>query len=207
MPSLTVRSLAELLRLPAYQQMRILSEQKYPKQEPQVFRTPYYSPALTGIRRYFQKDNDPSQLAAAKNNIQSVVLKSKRVNNLRVLDAFSKSEMSGRKLALQPNIKAREVISTVELKLSPDLQTLEDGKPHIFFLNCRAAALDDETAVFTCEIAHRVLEHNGIKVPVSNIEYVDLFTGTTYRANKRRASTMKAVTQNTKIIEALWPTL
>ena len=39
--------MAEMLELPAHAQARILREQKYPKQAPQVFRTPYYQPALT----------------------------------------------------------------------------------------------------------------------------------------------------------------
>lgn len=47
MPSLSVRAMAEMLELPAHAQARILREQKYPKQAPQVFRTPYYQPALT----------------------------------------------------------------------------------------------------------------------------------------------------------------
>jgi len=36
MPTLTVRALGELLYLPLYQQLRILTEQKYPRQEPAV---------------------------------------------------------------------------------------------------------------------------------------------------------------------------
>ena len=40
-PKLTVKAFAELLRLPAYEQLRILEEHKYPRQAPQSYRTPY----------------------------------------------------------------------------------------------------------------------------------------------------------------------
>jgi hypothetical protein len=33
-----------------------LYDQKYPKQHPQSFRTPYYQRALSGIRDYYRKD-------------------------------------------------------------------------------------------------------------------------------------------------------
>ena len=49
-PRITVRAFAELLNLPAYEQVRILHDQKYPRRQPQVFRVPFYQPALHGIR-------------------------------------------------------------------------------------------------------------------------------------------------------------
>lgn len=207
MPRLTVRALAEMLPLPAYQQARILSEQKYPKQEPQVFRTPYYSPALTGIRSYYRGGRDPSQIQSALGAVQSIALESKRINNRRVLEAFQKHDMRQRKLSLQPNIKVVANAGSVELKLSPDLKAAEGDDVRFFFLNCRAAKLVPEIATLTAEIAHWVLEQNSVKIPISRIEYVDLFTGETYSTSNRRGSTTKAIAQNVKIIETLWPTL
>jgi hypothetical protein len=55
-----------MLRLPAYEQSRLLYDQKYPKQQPQSFRTPYYQRALSGIREYYREANDGKILSAAK---------------------------------------------------------------------------------------------------------------------------------------------
>ena len=207
MPSLTVRSIAEMLQLPAHAQARILREQKYPKQAPQVFRTPYYQPALTGIRRYFRAGNDKAELAVAKTNITLLSRESKREQNSRVLDGFAKSALSKRKLLLQTNPGVRAQMGAVELRLGPDLRVLENGLEEFIFLNCRAQALDSDVAIRTAEIAHWVLEQSGVKIPIGRIEYVDLFTGKSHATTKRRAATTKALIQNFKIIEALWPTL
>ena len=40
-PSLSVRAIGEMIGLPAYQQSRILHDQKHPRQQPQKFRVPY----------------------------------------------------------------------------------------------------------------------------------------------------------------------
>lgn len=98
-PSLTVRSFAEMLSLPAYAQARILTEQKYPKQAPQVFRTPYYQYAMTGIRSYYKAGNDPAQLALAASKIEALK-EARRDHNLRILNSFKASELSGRKIKL-----------------------------------------------------------------------------------------------------------
>ena len=207
MPSLTVKAVAEMLRLPALAQARILNDQKYPKQEPQSFRTPYYQPALTGIRKYFRSGNDAAQLNTALGAIQSISIESRRLNNARVLETFGASDFSKRGLVLQPTANVRARIGDVELRLSPELVAREGNDDRVVFLNCRAAKLDPETAIVTVEIAHWVLEQYGIKMGIAGIEYVDLFTGTVHRTKKRRPATTKTMLQNAKIITALWPTL
>ena len=84
---------------------------------------------------------------------------------------------------------------------------LEGGLEQMLFLNCRGQALDPQVALQTTEIAHWVLEQSGFKLPISQIQYVDLFTGNVYSTKKRRTATAKALAQTAKIIEALWPTL
>lgn len=199
--------MAEMLQLPAHAQVRILTEQKYPKQIPRVFRTPYYQPALTGIRRYFRAGNDKAELAAAKANIMLLSRESKRDQNSRVLDGFARSTLSKRKLLLQTNSGIKAQVGAVELRLGPDLRVLENGLEEYIYLNCRAQALDPGVAIRTAEIAHWVLEQSGVRMPIGQIEYVDLFTGNSHATTKRRAATTKALTQNFKIIETLWPTL
>ena len=50
-PRLSVRAAAKFVGLPAVEQMKLLHDQKYPRQTPQVFMQPYYSPAISGISR------------------------------------------------------------------------------------------------------------------------------------------------------------
>jgi len=93
-PALTVRAFAELLSLPAYEYLRILHEQKYPRQQPQVFRTPFYLPALSGIRQYYRSGNDRAALVPARQAIALLGLESRREHNTRVLDQFERSTQS-----------------------------------------------------------------------------------------------------------------
>jgi hypothetical protein len=207
MPSLTVRALAEMLNLPAHAQARILSEQKHPKNAPQVFRAPYYQQALVGIRSYYKGGKDLSKIALAAAKCEAFKQESKRDHNLRVLNSFKASELAARTLVLAPKKVIRLTQGNVELKLTPDLEAMENGQPRALFLNLRGQAMDPELARVTLEIAHWVLEKNQLPAAADNLEYVDLFKGHRYVLGKRRASTIKAVTQNFKIIETLWPTL
>jgi len=207
MPSLTIRSFAELLNLPAHAQAKILTEQKYPKQGPQSFKTPYYQQALSGIRSFYRAGNDPEQLVAASMRIDAFKQESKRDNNLRVLNSFKQSELANRKLQLAGvkhlNFKTDDVV----LRFSPDLGGDEDGTQRFVLLHYRAQPLDPELARTTLELAHWALESAGAPISVKQLEYVDLFTGTPHLIAKRRASTVTVAQQNLKIIQALWPTL
>jgi hypothetical protein len=207
MPSLTVRALSEMLRLPAYAQMRILSDQKYPKKEPQVFRTPYYRPALNGIRSFYKTGNQAAALNAALTKIQGISQDAKRLNNARAIDSFRKSSAARRIFVVTVSPHLAHAINNVEFRLSPDLRVLEDGKPRVLFFNCRAEKLDPELARCTIEVAHWVLENSGTNLPVSGIEFIDLSTGKTHTTKTRRAATVKAVRANVQVISALWDSL
>ena len=125
MPILTVRAMAELLELSMYEQVRILHEQKYPKQQPQTFRIPFYLPALSGIRAYYRDNNDPSALIRARQLITNLGLNTRRVHNFRVLDSFEKSQEFNRKLEVKTNPSIVASVSQVDLKLSLDLRAEE----------------------------------------------------------------------------------
>ena len=207
MPRITVRAMAEMLNLSAYEQSRILHDQKYPKQQPQSFRTPYYAPVLTGIREFYRQKNSPTALVAAQNDIAGITSATRRDNNRRVLEKFEQSNQVKRLLTPKTNSKMELTIGEVQLKLSTDFRAEETGKDKFIYYNCRGTALNVEIARLTLEIAHWVLEANSISVPIQNIEYVDLATGKAYRGSKRRPTTVKIVKSNVKIIEALWPTV
>ena len=207
MPSLTVKATAEMLKLPAHAQARILVEQKYPKKGTQVFRTPYYKAALNGISSYFRNDNNTSKIALARSKIKNLNPESKRINNNRVLDHFQKSKLAKRKLELITNSRISAEVNTVEFRLSADFRALEDEQIIVLYTNCRAHVLDPEVARLTLEIAHWVMVQQGDNLKLSQFEYFDLFSNVSYVFNKRRIKTIQALEQNAKIIEALWPTL
>lgn len=207
LPSVTVRSLAEMLLLPAYEQVRILSDQKYPKKEPQVFMIPYYGPALNGIRSFYKQQNDKKALVLAKSKIESIGVESRREHNKRVLDKFERSAQRDRKLTPQLNPKTKVVVKNVEVRLSPDLRATENGKERIIFYNCRSTPVTDQLAKLTLEAAHWVLERAKVNIPIGMIEYVDLTTGKAHITKKRRPATVRVIEANVGIIETLWPTV
>jgi hypothetical protein len=207
MPSLTVRAAAELLFLPAYQQVRVLTDQKYPRQEPQAFRAPFYQPALVAIREYYRAGNDAAVLGRARNGIRDLRLPQRRDSNLRVLQAFEVGDESDRALLPLGNRRMAASIGTVEIRLGLDLVAEEAGSTRRIYYNCRVAALDVAIARSTLEIAHWVLEENGSQAPIRTIEFVDFRTGRVHRTGNRRQATINRLRLNARVIEALWPTL
>jgi hypothetical protein len=204
-PRLTVKALAEMLRMPAYDQSRLLYDQKYPKQQPQSFRTPYYQGSLTAIREYYREGGESSNLMSAKNDLQNIGNATRRTNNLRVLDSFVNSSQPKRKLQPLPNKRYSAMIGSVEIRLSPDLQALERGTLRVIYFNCRVAPITEEIATLTIEIAHWVLEQAAVQVDFDQIEVIDLAAaGKVHRRKTGRRSTINVIRNNGKIIETLW---
>lgn len=207
MPSLTVKAAAEMLKLPAFSQARILTDQKYPKSGAQAFRTPYYRTALLGIQSFFINSNSEDEIVIAQNKAAALSQKTRSENNLRVLNSFKKSSLHDRMLYYAKNSKIARSIGNVEFRLSPDFIFEENGKTLLLYLNCRSQPLDTEVARLTIEIAHWVVEISGIKIKIDQIEYFDLCNNTSYSFKKRRATTIKNLEENAKVIDAIWPTL
>lgn len=207
MPRVTVKAAAELLRLPAYEQMRILHEQKYPRSQPQVFRAPFYSPSVRGIREYFRGGNDPLALAQARSGIANLNLKQRRDSNLRVLNSFEAGAQSKRRLSPVAQTRIGTNLGSVHISLSLDMLAHENGVARHLYLNCRVAPLDADTARTALEIAHWVLEQSGVTVPIRQLEYIDFAAAKVHRVTQRRSSTIQKLRANAKLIEALWPTL
>lgn len=113
-----------------------------------------------------------------------------------MINSFQKSPIFGRSLALQKVLHWKASLGSVEFKLSPDLNVIEDAENRLLFLNFRKAKLDPEIAKLTLEISHWVLESNGVEIPIDHIEYVDLFTGEIYSVKKSRSSTTKVVAES-----------
>jgi hypothetical protein len=207
MPRLSTKAAAELLNIPAYEPLRILTEQKYPKQQPQVFRTPFYQPALRAIRDFYKTGNEPAVIAEARAIIDRLSLESRRRNNHRVLDSFEQSSEYMRALTVRPNKRFNASVGAVEIKLSPDLLAHEDGQGRVLYYNFRAAGVEPQLARTTIEIAHWILEENGHEIPIRTIEYVDLTNGRRLRTRTRRATTLRRLRANARVIEALWDSI
>ncbi len=207
MPTLSVRAFAELIGLPAYEYVRILYEQKYPKQQPQIFRTPFYLPALSAIRNYYRAGNDLAVLVAARQGISQLKLDTRRESNMRVLKSFERSRQARRRLQVVANPRRVACIRQVELRLGLDMSALDKGEPRPVYYNCRSATLDDDLAHTTLDLAHWVLEENGVALPAKALEYVDLTDGRVHHIQKRRSKTLKRLREVARVIDALWPTI
>jgi hypothetical protein len=207
MPRLTVKSAAELLRLPAYEHLRILHEQKYPQQQPQIFRTPYYAPARNAIRNYYQSGNDRLTLVQARAKIAQLGLPQRQRGNKRVVDAFERGSQSSRRLTPVSLPRTTVSVGEVEFSLSLDLLAHETGSARHIYYNFRTTAIDPEIAKAALDIAHWVLTGAGQDVPIGQLEYIDFANGKVYKLKNRRPATIRRLTASAKIIEALWATI
>jgi len=208
MPSLSVRAFAEMLNLPAYEQQRILIEQKYPRQEPQAFKIPYYQPALRGLRAYYNSGNSHSELTNARSRVRTLKLDSRIQHNLRVINAFARSRQAQRPLQLEPqSIITVNAAVNVDLRLKFDLFAQERNSPKRIFYNFRNVPIDPGIARLTLEVSHWVLDQNHTPIAFNALEYVDLESGNTIRVNRIGARTIRMIAANAKIISTLWPTL
>jgi hypothetical protein len=207
MPRLTVRSLAEMLNLPAYDQERILAEQKYPRQGDQRFRTPFYQPAVTAIRNFYEEGRNARALAEARREIGQIGLSARRDNNLRVISGFEQSAQVSRDLLPRPNPRIEMTLRSTAIRLSVDLRATENDEERFIYYNCRNTPIDAELARVTLEIGYWLLDENGIDATPSGLELVDLRNGRVYRGRSPRSRTMSRVRSNIRIIEALWPNI
>jgi hypothetical protein len=207
MPRISVKAFAELMALPAFEQVRVLYEQKYPKQQPQVFRMPYYAPALRGIREYYEAGRDPMQLRAAEARAAAVRLDSRREHNLRVIRQFEQGSQRNRLLIPGPRHRHSTTLSSVELTLQFDVEGTENGDDRFLLYNTRTTPIGEETAHTTLEIAYWVMEQEGRTAALSSLEYVDLLADRVYRYKKPRPTTLKNAGTNAKVIASLWPTI
>jgi len=205
-PSLSFRSYAELIQKPSYEQMRILHDQKYPRQEPQMFRLPYYAHTLGAIRNYFMNGRNRELLARAKVEARILRPESKRDNNIRVLTAFDSSIQANRALTIRPQ---RHVSASpghgVEVRLHFDVTAEENHSPKRILFNCRQVAVTPELARLTLECAGWILEQNGQQARPGEIEYVDLASGTVHTFPRRiRSRTVQMIETTAQAIAALW---
>jgi hypothetical protein len=203
-PRMTVRSFAEIFRKPSESPVRILHDQKYPQQDPQVFRTPYYQKAISAIRNYYRAGNDHSVLKSARNQALSIANEARRANTLRVLDAFSSSAHAKRRFDVTSNRRFAATVGKVEIRLSADMQAHENGELRILYFHCRGIPIEEETATLMAEIAHWVMERNAIEILPRQVEVMDVSEGRSHRARSWRDSTVAALSGRARSIASIW---
>jgi hypothetical protein len=208
MPELTLRSFAEMVHMPAYEQSRILHEQKYPRQAPQTFRAPYYAVALAGIRAHYASGNSRAALSVARGKCQGLNPSSKATHNVRVLNAFQASSQAGRSIMLHrgPNL-VFPLGNGVDLKLRFDLSGREGKTDWCIFYNCRDATLDKAVAELTLELAAWVLAQQGTQAALPKLQYIDLSSGRVFLGKAPSKKAIRRATANAAIIAALWPSI
>lgn len=208
MPSLTVKAFAELIHTPLYGQLRILNEQKYPRQAPGFFKIQYYRPALNVIRRYFQYGNNLAHLPSNGGQIPGIGTKIDRVeNNLRTINAFRSGNQRHRTLTVQQPHTWEVTLANVTVRATPDMLFTENDNLCFIILDCRQQSPEQEIIRTTVELFHHTLTQNGIAVPLRRMEYIHLESDTVHRWNSPRQTTITRANQTATAIGTLWESI
>ena len=208
MPTLTIRSLGEMLYLPMYQQLRMLTEQKYPNQEPAAFRVPFYSPAMAAIRRYYRESNSLNVLDAAIAQVQaSTYLQQRKTNNVAVITAFRQGQQRTRDLTPVTATGYTANLAGLQLRFTPDLIATENGTRKYLIYDCRAVAPTQQIARTVVDLANYVLQQNGVELVPRDVELVSLRTDQRRRFSTISQTSINRAQQNAAAIIQLWPTL
>lgn len=205
MPSVTAKSMAEMMTLPGYAQMNILAAQKYPKQAPNVFRVPYYSAAIAAFRAAYRSGSAKDITDRALAKAQTMKIPHQRDNLSRVVKAFQSSTQGERKLReiAVPRLDAH--IETVSIRASADLEGTDDsGHRKVIYFHCGAISFDTEAAKRLLEISHWIYEQNGRDIDPIDFEMIDLSSGTLHRVKVIRPTTIKNMKATSKMIAQLW---
>jgi hypothetical protein len=129
--------MGELLDLPMYQQLRILTEQKYPRQTPATFRVPYYAPAIGAIRRFYRSNNEAQTIDEALTAIANAnFLQSRIDNNIAVLRGFRRGRQRRRALVPVAGETYTAELAGLELRFTPNLIALDGETRKYVIYDC-----------------------------------------------------------------------
>ncbi len=208
MPDLSVKALAELIHLPMYEHLRILAEQKYPRQIPAVFRVPFYGPSLYATRAYYRSGNDLAVIDRAIQEIRaSGALPQKVEHNVAVLQALRRSAQRHRGLAVAPGLTYEAELAGLGLRFRPDVVGVERGRTKYLIYNFRIVEPSIEVARTTIELAHHVLDSNSVECQPGDVEFISLRSGCVVKTGRVRAATLRRARQSARAIIQLWPTV
>lgn len=207
MPELTVRSLAEFIGKPIADQMRILAAQKRPQAEPATYRVNYYQKSRQTIRRFFANGNDHAVIHAAISDLHGCSRQPHYIdNNVRAIETFVDHQVAARALSPQAFSTQRATVHGVDIKVTPDLFAVEGNSPKYIFFNFTVAAMDDDEARRTLELANWAMQLCGFQTRPGDFEFLDLQTGIVHlNPRQPRQRTVNAAIQNAQVINQLWP--
>jgi hypothetical protein len=182
-PRLNVRALADLIPLPSYAQLRILSDQKYPKQQPASFKT-------------------------AIQALQSLGNKVRTQRNQDALSAFQASKQAGRSLIVRPTTRVQASIQGVDVRVSWDLIAEESGVPRRIFYNMRANPVDSALARTAMELAVWTAAAARGAIPAKELEFIDLASrGKRYVIRTAGRRSIARARSTLKMVAAAWPSI
>lgn len=208
MPDVTVKAFSELIHTPLYGQLRILNEQKYPRQAPGIFKIQYYRPAWSAIRRFYRTGNNLAILPSNPNQITGVGQQEhQRDNNFRAITSFRNGGQTARNLTLNDPQTWELTLANVTIRCTPDLHFVENGNEGFILLDCREQSPEVEIIRTTLELFHRTLGENGIQVPMRRVEYIHLDSDTLHRWNTPRQTTINRANQTAAAIQTLWDSI
>jgi hypothetical protein len=195
--------------MPMYEQIRILHEQKFPKKVPNIFKIPYYRPALESIKKYYRNNRNQQIINQAIISIPQRIHNSiKADHNIRILTAFRGSPQSRRQLTLKPqNYLHANPHRNVTLRLSFDLEATERNDNVLIFYNFRNVPIDKKIAEDTIQIAYWIILQHRIGISISEIEYVDLKLNKIYCVKRPSARIFRKITQYAQIVNNNWSSI
>lgn len=209
MPVMSARSFAEMINLPMYEQARILFEQKYPKSEPNIFKVPYYKPALDTIKKFYRSNRNGQVLSRALTDMRYKIRNQTRLrHNTRVIQAFRKSAQSRRNLSLTKQIRlSSRLIPNVTLKLYFDIEAVDKNIAVYIFYNFRDAPIDAKVAKDTIKIAYWILYNYNAKSHIKQIEYIDLRNNQVYTVRRPSIIGNRRMVRYAQIVNSVWRTI
>lgn len=206
-PNVSVKAFSEFIHTPLYAQMRILHEQKYPKQSPAVFKLPYYGPTRRAILRYYRQGNDASHFPTHAAGVPSGKADA-RENNFRSMQSFLNGSHAQRKLRVATSSTYESAIGSTIVRFTPDVVGLDsNGQTKYLVFDCTQLCPDREFIDTLIELAHFTLLANQVQVQPRDIEFVHLETDMTFHRTKVRQRTMTRATATAQAIAAIWPTI
>jgi len=201
-PRFSDRNLARLVRMTAGAKLRLLKSHKFPGGEPQVFMQPYYAKALLGIREIIRRGLPGIIDARAK--CEGIAQVTRRSNSLRVIDSYLSSPHAKRRMKVLPGQRHQASIRTLEVRFSPHVIASEGDDVKYIYFHEKGMKCDPEEARLTLEFGYWVLSQSGVSASPNQLELIDLFSGSYFRGEPIRESSLQLLNELAEYIEEQW---
>lgn len=213
-PSLTVKALAKLMQMPAFQQAPELRDQKYPRGGHGKHRVPYYQPSDLAVIAYL-RNGDVRELELATEKLNSELdagadgladqVRTRLKHNLRVLELLAGFPRLREATTGSAGVSQKLVVGGIEIRSTPRLHVSFGTVSKRVFLHAKNEALDEDEARRTLELASWV-ESDGAGTPigVDAFEYWMLSEGEVLSWPTTRKRTVPRALQTLPILAAAW---